>query len=69
MSQDFLNHEAGENVIFVYYIVSEELEEDVENEVQYLYGEFFKLSPGKAVPASQGFQLMGSLNGSFSLGE
>ena len=47
----------------------EELEEGEENEVQYLYGEFFKISPGKPIPASQGFRLMGSLNGSFSLGE
>ena len=69
LSKSYLNHEEGENVIFVFYIVSEELEEGEENEVQYLYGEFFKISPGKPIPASQGFRLMGSLNGSFSLGE
>lgn len=69
LSKAYLNHEEGENVIFVYYIVSEELEEGEENEVQYLYGEFFKISPGKAVPTSQGFRLMGSLNGSFKVGD
>lgn len=67
LSKDYLNHEAGENVIFVYYIVAKELEEGQDREVQYLYGEYIKVTPNRSIPQPNGFRFLGELDGSFKI--
>lgn len=69
LSKDYLNHAAGENVIFVYYIVVEEMEEGEEYETQYLYGQFIKVEPGLPIPEPKAFELLGKIDGQFSVKE
>lgn len=62
-----MNHAAQENVIFVYYIVVEEMESGEEFESQYLYGQYLKMKPGEPAPMVKDFKLLGKIDSTFRL--
>lgn len=64
-SRDYLNHLKDENVIFVYYIVVEEMEEGEAYETQYLYGQFIKVKSGEDIPNPEDFKLLDKIDGQF----